>query len=464
MPQAGALRRDLGALESYATLVGILIGAGIFKVTSDAWALTGPSVILAYALLAPAVLATSVAYAVFLSTPLGHAPGGEYAHISRTFRGFGVAFVGAWLKIISYIGALAYLATALADYLAPLVGGYLAQPRERRMAALLSLVVVWAVHVGGVRFFGRLQVAMCALLGLSLVVLVLPGIFAVRLEHYRPFFTGGVFGFAAALPPVFFAYAGFEALAQTAGEVRDSTRRLPTIFFKGLAATTLIYVAMSAVAFGVLPGATLRASAAPMADVGAVYLNRAAAWFVTLGAVMALSTSLNASMLVPSRLLIMLAEDRLAPAWLGRVHARSGTPVRGLTLTLLGSAALLVSGRIDLALGIAVFALVVLYLIHSLALLLLPRCNPELYASVTLRLPLRVQRAAGVVSVLAMGTLLAVQAASDLHVLRAEDFAARLARGAPTTVELCVAWALLGALLFALERRRARREGLQSGS
>src|SRR5437773_11799004 len=104
------LRRDLGTIESYAALLGILIGAGIFKVTSDAWALTGPSVIVGYLVLAPAVLATSVAYSVYLSTPLGREPGGEYTHLSRTFRGYGLAFVGVWLKIISYIGALAFLA------------------------------------------------------------------------------------------------------------------------------------------------------------------------------------------------------------------------------------------------------------------------------------------------------------------------------------------------------------------
>src|SRR5437762_11611245 len=110
------LRRELGTIESYATLLGMLIGAGIFKVTGDAWRLTGPSVILGYLVLAPAVLATSVAYSVFLSTPLGREPGGEYTHISRTFGGFGLAFVGSWLKIISYIGALAYQAVAFSDY------------------------------------------------------------------------------------------------------------------------------------------------------------------------------------------------------------------------------------------------------------------------------------------------------------------------------------------------------------
>ena len=73
----GRLRRDLGTLESYAALIGILIGAGIFKVTSQAWSLTGPSVILGYVLLMPAILATSVPYAAFISTPLGREPGGN---------------------------------------------------------------------------------------------------------------------------------------------------------------------------------------------------------------------------------------------------------------------------------------------------------------------------------------------------------------------------------------------------
>src|SRR6188474_2896737 len=93
---AGRLRRDLGALESYAALLGILIGAGIFTVTSDAGALTGPSVILGYVVLFPVILATSVPYAAFLPTPLGKEPGGEYTHISQTLGGRRLAFVGAW--------------------------------------------------------------------------------------------------------------------------------------------------------------------------------------------------------------------------------------------------------------------------------------------------------------------------------------------------------------------------------
>jgi APA family basic amino acid/polyamine antiporter len=448
------LRRDLGTLESYAALIGILIGAGIFKVTGEAWTLTGPSVILGYLVLAPAVLATSVAYAVYLSTPLGREPGGEYTHISRTFGGFGIAFVGAWLKIISYIGALAYLAVAFADYSIELSGGLL-PAQQRTLIALASLVLFYVVHVVGVRWFGRIQVAMCAVLALSLAVLIVPGLFAIRPSNYRPFLTHGLGGFAASLPPLFFAYAGFESLAQTAGEVKDSTHRLPRVFVRGISASMVIYLLMSIVAFGVLPGARLKESAAPMAEAGSVYLPIGAAWFVTLGAVMAITTSLNATMLVPSRLGIVLVRDRLAPGWLGSIAPSTGTPVRGLTLTLALSAILLISGQLSLALSIAVFALVILYFLHSLALLVLPRKNPELFRSVTVRIPLFLQRLAAVLSMLAMGGLIAVQVRKDLRILTSTGFGERVASRSLTTLELCLMWSVVGAAVYLLGRRRS---------
>src|SRR5438067_391889 len=440
-PLSASLRRDLGVVDSYATLLGMLIGAGIFKVTSDAWNLTGSSVILGYVVLAPAILATSVAYSVFLSTPLGREPGGEYTHLSRTFGGYGLAFVGVWLKIISYIGALAYLSVAFGDYLNELIH----RKGSPLPLAIASLVFFYAIHVAGVRWFGRIQVWMCMLLGLSLIVLIVPGLFAIHFANYRPFITHGVGGFAASLPPLFFAYAGFESLAQTAGEVRDSTHRLPRIFLKGITATMVIYFLMSIVAFGVLQGAQLRAASAPMTAVASRYLPVGAAWFVTLGAVMALSTSVNATMLVPSRVAIMLAEDRLAPRVLGSISPRTGTPVVGLTITLLVALALLISGRVSLALNIAVFALVVLYFLHSFALLMLPRANPELFRSATLPLPLWLQRFAAVVSLLSMGTLIALQVTNDV---------ADRIKGAPmTTLELTLIWGAIGAVVYRWTRR-----------
>ena len=453
----GRLRRDLGTVESYAALIGILIGAGIFKVTSEAGAITGPSVILSYILLMPAILATSIPYAAFISTPLGREPGGEYLHISRTLGGYAAAYIGSCLKVIAYVGAGAYLASALADYIIELSGKRLSGELYHQLLAIGSLLFFYVIHVVGVRWFGRIQVGMCVLLGLSIMVLVVPGLFAVKLANYQPFFTHGPTGLAASLIPLFFSYAGFESLAQTAGETKDSTRRLPMVFLRGISLTALIFVLMSVVAFGVLPLTRLQTSSAPMTEVASTYLPWGAANFVTLGAIMAITTSLNPTLIVPSRLALILVEDRLAPSWLGFVNPRTATPVRALTLTLIACLVLLISKQLSLALNVAVFALVLLYFMHSLVFLLLPRCNPQLSREITINLPVWVQRGAALLSVLSMAVLLVVQILQDLRTLRTQSFSERLEHHSLTSLELVVVWSAVGTVLYILARRRQPR-------
>jgi APA family basic amino acid/polyamine antiporter len=457
-PIVSRLRRDLGTVESYAALVGILIGAGIFKVTSDAWRLTGPSVILGYAVLMPAILATSVPYAAFISTPLGREPGGEYLHISRTLGGFRLAFIGAWLKIIAYVGAGAYLASALADYIIELTGRRYSGPLVHQSLAVGSLFFFYVIHLVGVRWFGRIQVGMCVLLGLSIFVLVIPGLFAIHTANYSPFVTHGVNGFALSLAPIFFSYAGFESLAQTAGETKDSTRRLPLVFLRGISATALIFILMSIVAFGVLPGARLGASSAPMTEVASVYLPWGAAAFVTLGAIMAITTSLNPTLIVPSRMSLIFVEDGLTPRWLGVVNPRTATPVRALTLNMLACLILLVSNQLALALNIAVFALVLLYFLHSLTFLMLPRRNPRLYGEITIGLPVWLQLGAALLSVLSMGILIVVQVANDLKTLTTTSFGERVDTHSLTSLELAVTWSIVGAVLYVVARWMRKRE------
>lgn len=456
-PIVSRLRRDLGSLESYAALIGILIGAGIFQVTSRAWALTGPSVILGYLALTPAILATSIPYAAYLSTHLGREPGGEYLHISRTVKGYRLAYVGAWLKIISYIGAGTYLADAMAGYFIALSDGRIGQ-QFRLPIGLAALVVFYVVHVIGIRWFGRMQVALSALKCLALLVLIVPGLFVLDFGNYTPFFTHGWGGFGASLLPLFFAYAGFESIAQTAGEVKDSTRRLPKILLKGITVTAVIYVLTSIVSFGVLPGGRLQASSAPMAEVASIYLPVGAAWFVSVGAIAAIMTALNGTMLVPSRLAIMFVEDALAPRWLGLVNATTATPIRGLTLTLIGCAVLLVSGQLSLALNVAVFALVVLYFIHSLVFLLLPRLNPTLASEIEINLPHRLQQVAAVVSLLAMGVLIFIQLDQDVNALRTQTLSQRISEKSLTNIELIFVWGLVGLGLYQLARSQRRQQ------
>ncbi|MFT4542566.1 MAG: APA family basic amino acid/polyamine antiporter [Planctomycetota bacterium] len=448
------LRRDLGRLESYALLVGILVGAGIFRVTSDATALTGPSVILAHLVLTPVILATAVSYLVFLSTPLGLRPGGEIAHIAATLGNGRLVFLAGWLKLISYMGACAYLADALARNVYELFRpGTESVDSSLLLLSLPILAFFCGVHLIGVRWFGRVQVAMCMLLAVALVVLIVPGVFAIDTANYKPFFYGGASGFGAALPPLFFAYAGFEALSQAAGEVRDSRKELPRIFVRGIVLTALIFLAMSSVALGVLPSDELGSSGVPMSRAAATYLPFGAEAVVTVGAIMAIGTSLNASLLVPARLAYHMAHERQLPQAFGRLHVERGIPVLGLVLCFVFTALLLASGQMGLALGIAVVSLMMLYVLHSLALCLLPRLNPDLYEQVETRIPRSLQCLAAGASILALLCLIGLQFSSDIAHMQSTEFSTRWHALDWTSLELVIAWLLLGFLVHAVVRR-----------
>lgn len=451
---ASKLRRDLGTLESYATVIGILIGAGIFVVTGDGWGLTGPSVILGYIVLIPAILATAIPYAAYLSTSHGETPGGEYLNISRTLGGYRLAYVGAWLKIISYIGAGAYLANAMADHVIKVSGGRI-EKKFQLPLALAALVLFYSIHAIGILWFGRTQVILSALKCLALLVFIVPGLFVLKLENYTPFFTHGAGGFATSLLPLFFAYAGFESICQTAGEVKDSKRRLPGILVRGITITALIYIFTSIVAFGVVAGGQL-GKGAQIATVAAAYLPPSAALFVTLGAIAAFMTALNGTILVPSRLALTLVEDGLAPRWLGTVNEKTRVPIVGLTLTMLCCAILLVSGQISLALNIAVFALIMLYFIHSLVFLFLPRWNPALASEIKIDLSPRVRQLVTVVSLVSMGVMILIQLLRDVEVLRTSTLAQRIAERSLTSIELVFVWGIIGLVLYQLARMQRR--------
>jgi amino acid transporter len=189
-----------------------------------------------------------------------------------------------------------------------------------------------------------------------------------------------------------------------------------------------------------------------MAEVASMYLPKGAAIFVTIGAIAAIMTALNGTIFVPSRVAIMFVEDGLAPRWLGFINKATATPIRGLTLTLIGCALLLISGQLALALNVAVFALVVLYFIHSLVFLFLPRLNPSLASEIKVNLPRRVQQVAAVVSVLSMGLMILIQLRQDAVVLTTQTLSQRINSQSLTSIELMVVWGIVGAGLYQLAR------------
>ena len=57
-----------------------------------------------------------------------------------------------------------------------------------------------------------------------------------------------------------------------------------------------------------------------------------------------------------------------------------------------------------------------------------------------------------------MGTLIVVQLASDVSVLRRLSFRERIEHASLTTIELVIFWGVIGAILYLLAARKRRAE------
>ncbi|HSF24401.1 MAG TPA: APC family permease [Blastocatellia bacterium] len=477
------LRRELTRLESYATIIGIGVGSGIFVVTGKSGAIAGPSIPLAYLVLAPVVLVTAVGYSVYLSTPLGTRPGGEYLHISRTTGSLYFGFVALWLKWLSYIGALVILSVSLAQYLKFFYPGmdrwlsgvvpfgetlgqrYTSDPSlGEAVIATAALVFFLVFNLLGVKFYGRLQTVMVIVKCLAIVVLVVPGLFAIDWKNFSPMFPYGFWGaitpegekgFLAVLAPLFFAYAGFESLAQTAGETRDSRKSLPMIFINGVLISMVMFFLMSLVAFGVVPYQELAQSSFAMSDAAARYLPWWGGAVVTIGALMAFSTCLNATLFVPARILYVFGEDRILPQWLSRVSERFRTPWVSLVVNAAIALALLWTKSFGYVLDIAIVGMFLVYAFHSISLVLLPFLRPALYKTARVRLSPPLLVVLGLVSVASMGYLTVVTIVRDIS--RHQSLPAG-ERGLPIW-QLLLLWIAVGTVFYSIARWEGRRSG-----
>jgi len=130
----------------------------------------------------------------------------------------------------------------------------------------------------------------------------------------------------AATALAFFAMVGFEDSVNMAEETKDPVRIFPKVMLTGIIVTGLIYVLVSVSAISLVPAAELGEGETPLLKVveaGAPGFPIGIFAFITMFAV---ANSALINMLMASRLLYGMANERVLPAPLGRVHLTRRTP------------------------------------------------------------------------------------------------------------------------------------------
>ncbi|WP_231931732.1 amino acid permease [Micromonospora echinospora] len=400
------LKRRLGARDLTGFGIGIVIGTGIFTLTGlEAREHAGPGVVVSFAIAGLVALLAALCYAELASSV--PAAGSAYTYAYATM-GEIVAWIIGWDLLLEFALGSAVVARGWSGYLAELFNLPAAWFGEEgsvvNVGAIGIVLLLGVVAIVGIRESARLTNLLVLVKVAICVFVIVAGAFFVKATNLTPFIppaeeagageTGlrqpvtqaifgmepSVFGFAGVLTAaavVFFAYTGFEAVANLGEETRNPRRDLPLGLLGTLLVATVLYIGVSLVVVGMVPydeidrGAPI---AAAFESVGAGW----AAVLVSIAAVAGLTSVILVQLVAMGRIGFAVARDGLIPPAVAKVHPRWGTPYR-ITAMMTVLVALLAGFLPLTALAdlVSIGALCAFVLV-SLAVPILRRTRPEL--------------------------------------------------------------------------------------
>jgi APA family basic amino acid/polyamine antiporter len=316
----------LARRDAIAIIVGIVIGAGIFRTPSMVAGVTGDAgwAILAWIAGALVSLAGALCYAE-MATAWPHA-GGDYHFLTRAY-GRDASFLYAWARAtVINTGAIALLAFVFGDYASTVL------PLGARSSAAWGaaiVIVLTIVNIAGLRASAGTQTLLTVLLVAGLAAIAIAGFAVVPAGTIPPAFAKtpppGMLGLAMVF--VLLTYGGWNEAAYISAELRSGRGAIPQVLVVSLAIIATAYLAVNLALLHAFGLSGLADSRTPGADVMARAIGPAGAQVVAIVVALAALTSINATMIVGARTNYAMAQDWPALRFMRGWHAQRGTPV-----------------------------------------------------------------------------------------------------------------------------------------
>jgi basic amino acid/polyamine antiporter, APA family len=322
---AVSLKRSLGLPLTVLYGLGVTIGAGIYVLVGATAARAGFQAPLAF-IIAALVMAPSAATFAELASRLPTSAG-EAAYVEEGFQSYRLAlFVGLLVAAIGIISAAA-IAQGSAGY----IREFLDWPSD--LIVLLVIFLMGAVAAWGIVESVALAGAMTLIEVGGLLVIIGLAAFTVpdlgsRLPEAWPDSSNfrawsGVLGASLI---AFFAFTGFEGIANIAEEVKSPGWTIPRAILVTLVLTTLLYVLVVWVALNVIPHEELGAAGAPLSRVFERLTGRTSIAFSAV-AIVATVNGIVFYIVMSSRVMYGLASRGLLPRPIAHVSPFTRTPL-----------------------------------------------------------------------------------------------------------------------------------------
>jgi APA family basic amino acid/polyamine antiporter len=332
-----APKRLLTVVDAVTLIVGIVVGAGIFKTPSLVATYAGEAYIflLAWVVGGAASLIGALCYAE-LATAYPHA-GGDYHYLARAF-GHDIAFLFAWARMtVMQTGSIAMLGFVFGDYVAPLLP---LGDAGASIAAALAIVGLTLINLMSLRQGTWTQVLLTGtkLLGVFLVVLV-GLLFAAPALPEVPALPTAQRALGLTLIFVLLTYGGWNEAAYISAELRGARRNMVRSLLWGLGIITTIFLLTNLAYLRGLGLTAMSQSEVVAAELMRRAVGEGGAAFVSVLIGVSVLGAMNATIFTGARSGYALGRDFALFGFLGRWQMGRNTPPNALLTQ--GSVALL---------------------------------------------------------------------------------------------------------------------------
>jgi amino acid transporter len=343
-PDSAQPLRLLHPFSAIALIVGIVVGAGIFKTPSLVAGISGDAgwALVLWVVGALISIAGALCYAE-LCTAYPNA-GGDYHFLQRAF-GRDLSFMYGWSRAtIINTGSIALLAFVFGDYMSTLIplGAY-----SSAIWALGVVVLLTLVNVAGLNASSRVQTLLTVLEVLCLLAVVVAGFWVDAPA------SGAISWFVQAPAPaqwglclvfVLLTFGGWNESAYVSAELRGGPRTMVWVIVASMAALTAIYLLVNLALLMGLGLKGLASSKTAASDLLGLafgpWAHKALGLFVAIAAL----TSINATMIVGARTNFAVGRDWNALRKLGQWQLQLGSPRQALWMQAFISIALILLG------------------------------------------------------------------------------------------------------------------------
>lgn len=321
----------LRMVDAMVIIVGIVVGAGIFRTPSLVAANTGSSemFLLAWLLGGLVSLIGALCYAELATTFPN--TGGDYHFLMQAF-GKRFAFLFAWARVsVIQTGSIALLAYIVGDYISPL---YQLGPYSPAIYAALVVMVLTIVNIVGIKFGTGAQKLLLAIQFTGLLLVVIVGFFgtpsATALAELPAASDGTETALGLAMVFILLTFGGWNEAGYISAELRAGSRKMVQVLVISILVITAIYLLINATFIRVLGMERVAASDAVGADLMRVTLGEPGVFLIGVLVALAALTSVNATIFTGARTNYALGRDFKAFAWLGKWHERTSSPIHAL--------------------------------------------------------------------------------------------------------------------------------------